>query len=355
LGASPSSSTQSGVTFFGNFQYQEKNLFGKAYGISTNLQLSPGVQSASSFNYSIGAGFTNPSLYDGPWSFGVNGNYSYQETLVTNSSSIEEAFITTKSISAGTNVGREIIEDLRFYLGYNVSFYEVTPSISLTKNFYPSEITQTLVYDDTDNNMTPTSGVYASASNAIGIEAIFGEYPYGKLSGNASYYYPISFTDGFKTNFRLTFQPQYVYQTNPNDSVPYWKRLTLGNTYTMKGYSGPGEQITPTIPVTISPITGQVVDFNIGGDRSYYGALEYFLPIIPEAGLRFVTFGEAGAVLDDYDDFTFDMVKYDIGFGFRWATPIAPFRFEWAFPVQNGQIGDAHFIFTIGFDSVGGT
>ena len=65
-----------------------------------------------------------------------------------------------------------------------------------------------------------------------------------------------------------------------------------------------------------------------------------------------MTFAEAGTVLDDYDSFSADKIKYDIGFGFRWTTPIAPFRFEWAFPIdKNGQMGQAHFIFSIGSDS----
>ena len=42
--------------------------------------------------------------------------------------------------------------------------------------------------------------------------------------------------------------------------------------------------------------------------------------------------------------------KKDVGFGFRWITPIAPFRFEWAYPVlDGGKLGDMEIIFYIGY------
>ena len=79
---------------------------------------------------------------------------------------------------------------------------------------------------------------------------------------------------------------------------------------------------------------------------------EYFVPLVPEAGLRFVAFGEAGTILSEQQSFSMSNMNYDVGFGFRWVTPVAPFRFEWAFPVKNGQLGKSHFVFTIGYDNV---
>lgn len=358
IGASPNTTgSGSGVTFFGSIQYQEKNLLGRAYGLGANLQLSPSPENASNFNYSIGLNFSNPSIFDSAWSYSINGTYSKQVQSITTTSAVNQAYLTTKTTSGGVIVGREIIDNLRFYLGYTIGKYSIDPSVPLTAKFYQSgkteEVSQTLTYDVTDNYLTPTSGYYLSASNLIGMRVWTGDYNYGVASGNASYYLPIPFTDTFKTNFRFAFIPKYAYQTRDNQSVPYWKRLSLGDAYQMKGYSNSGERIAPTIPVTISPITGQTVPLIYGGNRSFYGVTEYFIPIVPEAGLRLVAFGEAGEVLSEDQNFSFNDIKYDVGFGFRWVTPIAPFRFEWAFPVQNRQLGQAHFVFTIGYDSFG--
>jgi outer membrane protein insertion porin family len=357
LGASPNTSGGSGVTFFGSGQYQEKNFLGRAYGLGVNLQLSPTPNDSSKFNYTIGLNFSNPSLFDGPWSYSLGANYSKQVQSLTSVAGLSQSYLTTKSSTGSLTVGREIIENLRFYLGYSLSRYYLDPSVPLTAKFYKSgkseEISQAITYEDTDNYLTPTSGIYLNLTNIVGLKIFTGEYNYGVVSANATYYLPVPFTETFKTNFRFSFSPQYAYQTRKDEALPYWKRLQLGNAYQMKGYSNSGETITPTIPVNISPLTGQTISLAYGGDKSLYGVAEYFIPIVPEAGLRFVTFAEAGEVLLDSQDLELNDIKYDVGFGFRWITPIAPFRFEWAFPVEHNQLGQAHFVFTIGYDSVG--
>lgn len=357
LGASPNTSGNTGVTFFGSLQYQEKNLIGMGYGISTNIQVSPTPDQSGRLNYTLGLSFSNPSIYDGPWSANVNGSYSFQVQNVSTTSAVNQIYITQRISSWGLGVGREIVDNLNFNLGYNMSRYDISPSVPLTSKFYQSgtteEVSQSLAYDQTDNQMMPTSGYYLGGSNTLGVTIFNGQYKYGLLSGTAAYYWPIVFGDNYKTNFRFAFQPQYVYQLYSDTPVPYWKRLKLGNFYYMKGYSNPGETISPVTQVSISPITGQTIPIMTGGNRSFYTVVEYFIPLIQEAGLRFVTFAEAGTVLDDYDQFSFGDLKYDVGFGLRWKTPFAPFRFEWAFPVEKGQLGDAHFVFTIGYDNFG--
>lgn len=355
LGASPDTSG-SGVTFFGQAQYQEPNLLGKAYNVGLTGQISPNQQDTSEFNYSIGVNFGNPSIFDSPWSYGLGANYSHNVTSLTSSSAINKVYITQVVKSANVSVGREIIENLRFNLGYSISDTNTDPSVPLTAKFSASGTTekfiQNLTYDATDNYINPTSGLFLSGTNSIAFKGYWGQYTFGSSSALISGYIPVNYSENFKTNFRLAFQPRFVYQIKNDKPVPIWERLSLGNSYFMKGYSNAGESITSTIPVTISPITGQTVNLNFGGNRSFYSTIEYFLPVIPQAGLRFVTFAEAGTVLDDYDSFSADKIKYDIGFGFRWTTPIAPFRFEWAFPIdKNGQMGQAHFIFSIGSDS----
>jgi outer membrane protein insertion porin family len=89
----------------------------------------------------------------------------------------------------------------------------------------------------------------------------------------------------------------------------------------------------------------------VGGNRRVYGSAEYFVPLIPEANLRMVAFAEAGDVLNEGESFDTDRLKYDVGFGFRWLTPIAPFRFEFAFPVKDGRLGSGEFILFIGGDT----
>ncbi|WGL61158.1 outer membrane protein assembly factor BamA [Pigmentibacter sp. JX0631] len=355
LGASPDMSG-SGISFFGQLQYQEPNLLGKAYNIGVNGQISPNQQDNSQFNYAIGLNFGNPSIYDSPWSYSIGGNYSHNVSSLTSSSAINKIYITQNVVSGTLTVGREVIENLRFNLGYSLANTTTDPTSPLTGKFNASgsteKIIQNLTYDATDNYLNPTSGIFLSGTNAIAFKGYFGQYSFGSSSALFSGYIPVNFSDNFKTNFRLAFQPRFVYQIYEDEPVPLWERLKLGNAYYMKGYSNAGETLSPTESVTLSNLTGQTVNLDSGGNRSFYSTVEYFVPVIPQAGLRFVAFAEAGTVLDDYDSFSSDNIKYDVGFGFRWTTPIAPFRFEWAFPVEkNGKLGQAHFIFSIGSDS----
>ncbi len=357
IGASPSSFGGGDVRFFADLNYQERNLLGKGYALSTNVQISPSQDKKGKLNYSFGLDFLNPSIYNSPWNFGISGSYNYQLQSITQTSAANpiDIFIKQKSILAGASIGREIFDHLRLVFGYNYSQYFITPSIPLTQDYYQNgateEVTQELVYDITDDASLPTSGFYGSILNAFGVRWTMGDYNYGTVTANFAYYLPIYFTRDFKTNFRFVFIPRYVYKTTRLQNVPYWKRFTLGSMYYMKGYTKQGETITPTVPVTISPVTGQTINMYTGGNRSFYGAVEYFIPLIPEVGLRFVAFAEAGTVLDDTDLLRLSNVKTDVGFGVRWTTSVAPFRFEWAFPVQKGgKLGESHFVFTVGLD-----
>jgi outer membrane protein insertion porin family len=46
---------------------------------------------------------------------------------------------------------------------------------------------------------------------------------------------------------------------------------------------------------------------------------------------------------------TFSNLRYAVGFGFRWNSPIGPLRFEWGIPL-NRQVGEDPIVFefTIG-------
>jgi outer membrane protein insertion porin family len=46
---------------------------------------------------------------------------------------------------------------------------------------------------------------------------------------------------------------------------------------------------------------------------------------------------------------TFSNLRYSVGFGFRWNSPIGPLRFEWGIPL-NRQVGEDPIVFefTIG-------
>ena len=74
------------------------------------------------------------------------------------------------------------------------------------------------------------------------------------------------------------------------------------------------------------------------------------MPLIPEAGIKALLFSDIGRVYDDAEALELKGLYKDVGFGFRWITPLAPFRFEWAYPVlEGGKLGNMEIVFYIGY------
>ncbi|MEY4064216.1 MAG: outer membrane protein assembly factor BamA [Pseudomonadota bacterium] len=344
FGASPSSDTRS-INFFAQGSYSEANLIGKGWNAGLSANYSP------TGSYSLNINLTEPSWNDGPWSVTGFGNFDYE--LSKPIPFEPEKF--AKTVRGGLNIGRELIEDLRLSVGYSiekVSRNNVTPIGRLfTKQGTTEKISQSLSFDNTDNFLMPTSGFSISAANSFAVQGLAGNVQFGQAEMAVNYYLPLTIGDDFKTNFRFALEPTLVYPLS-GKPIPYWERLNLGTLYNMKAYYQQEKVIGPRIEVVNGPFATSVDRIVVGGNRRLYGAGEYFIPLIPEANLRLVSFWESGTVLDDHETFAFDKFKHDVGFGLRWQTPIAPFRFEWAWPVEKGRLGEQEFIFSVGNDNV---
>lgn len=342
IGASPSQNGKS-FNFFAQGQYGEANLIGKGWSAGLSANLTP------TGSYGFNASLTEPSINDGPWSVTLDGSYKYTVDKLFE----WEGDRFTHTRRAGVTLGREIIEDMRFSVGYSyerVSTNSILPYLRhFTEEGDTERLTNGLTYDRTDNFLEPSSGYFLSASNTLGVHLIGGHHQFGRTEAQVAVYVPLVFFDDFKTNFRFSIEPAYVYPIGRNP-VPTWERLRLGSMLNMKAYLEPNV-ISPKVEVIESPGASDVREVARGGNRRIYGSAEYFFPLIPEAKLRLVTFAESGAVLDEGQAFKSDLLKYDVGFGFRWATPIAPFRFEWAWPVEKGKLGESQFIFFVGNDN----
>ena len=129
----------------------------------------------------------------------------------------------------------------------------------------------------------------------------------------------------------------------PRD-LPPAQKFYLGGPNNMKGYQlfllGPQTVSTAGLP---QPTGGTVQAFSLF-------ELEY--PIIREAGIKLVTFFDAGNTWDHWpsggNDDPFS-VRTDVGFGLRWFSPIGPLRFEWGYPLSaKGSEQSPVFQFFIG-------
>jgi outer membrane protein insertion porin family len=84
----------------------------------------------------------------------------------------------------------------------------------------------------------------------------------------------------------------------------------------------------------------------IGGLNQVLMNAEIEFPILKEAKIRGVIFADVGNAFNDLSKISGPKLYANLGWGFRWFTPIGPLRFEFGYPMVNS--GASKFFFTIG-------
>jgi outer membrane protein insertion porin family len=341
IGFTPSSSGSQGSQWFGQGRYDEKNQSGK--GWNTNLT---GKWNGEE-NYSLDLGFSDPRVNDSIWSAGFSAFYSNDKRK-----QFDEVVVVDKKVGGSVFVGRKIIELIRGRLTYRISKTTsdagdtyVLPQF--TSQGVSSSVIFSLIRNNLDNYIDPTSGTEVTLSqNFTGGSILRGDHQYMESSAVAAGYLPIDFSETYRTYFKLNGVLSYIYPMG-DKAVPFSERYRLGGPNDMRGYDY--GDIGPRFSLLRSP-GSRLTTINKGGDKKLYGQLEYFMPLIPEAGIKSLVFADAGRVYDDDEPIELKGLYKDVGFGFRWITPIAPFRFEWAYPIlEGGKLGDMEIIFYIGY------
>lgn len=340
IGYTPASSGTEGSQFFGQGRYDEKNQSGLGY--STNLS---GKWNGEE-NYSLDIGFSNPRVNDSQWSAGTTAFYSNQKINYLDDTVVDE-----RRVGGSVFVGRRIIELIRARVTYKLQRIERDAGeVYLLPRFQEEGIASSMIFSllrsDVDNYIDPTSGTeFTLSQNFTGGEILRGDQKYMESSADATAYLPIDFSDTYRTYFKLHGLVSYIYPMG-DEPVPFSERYRLGGYNDMRGFGY--WKIGPKFSLLRSP-GGKRSEINKGGDKKMLYQLEYFMPLIPEAGIKALVFTDWGRVYDDNEAIAFKDFEKDVGFGFRWITPIAPFRFEWAYPIEDGKLGDMEIIFYIGY------
>ena len=167
------------------------------------------------------------------------------------------------------------------------------------------------------------------------------------------------FTQGnFTFRYYKTLFWELVWRNNLNYGViqanesgkepPFDKLYLLGGANTLRGYDWftIGKRKFSANEFSQNPTGDGTVPF--GGKQQFYYQSELQFPLIKEAGVLGVAFFDIG-----YADDTIKLedLKSDVGFGFRWYSPVGPLRFEWGIPLNPDEEYDedsVKFQFAIG-------
>lgn len=240
------------------------------------------------------------------------------------------------------------------------SLYNI-PQGALISNLFSNGITSSIEtrvrYDTTDNYLFPTRGMRHElraqfANKYLGSQNLFNRY-------NAAFrfYFPlIKSKAAFRAWAVLKTQLQigYIHSLQPN-GVPIYERYFPGGIFgagMIRGYRL--RSLGPRILVQEgTDPSAALIAYGIGGNLLTALNVELEVMIVPPANIKAVIFFDAGNAFntealyctepnpvelpksDPCSGFSFGDLRYSLGFGFRWRSPIGPLRFEWGFPLDR--------------------
>lgn len=204
-----------------------------------------------------------------------------------------------------------------------------------------ASITPNVFWDKRDDPIEPHRGFFTGASIEKAFPYFAADADFTKEFGQLSWYHPVSQRSVFAVSTRVGFiQPQGV---NPDTGsrllVPLSERFTAGGETSHRAFrldllgttcADPSEQhqnppCKPTLIQLKNPdgTPGDIAA--LGGNTEILGNVEYRFPIF--SAVSGAVFGDFGQV---YADTNIDLrqLRYGVGTGVRYTSPIGPLRFD---------------------------
>jgi outer membrane protein insertion porin family len=291
--------------FFLQGQVAERNLFGRGQSLAFQAQLG-----SKSNRFSLK--FTEPWLFDIPLSSTIeayNWSRDYDE-------------FTKDSTGGKLSLSYPVWDYTRLYISYTYDDAEVTDvtdgaaeSIKDQEGkLVTSALSSTLRRDTRDHTFLTTRGSDNSLTVDYAGGALGGDAGYLKGVLNSSWYFPL-FWDcvGF-----LHGKTGYIGETD--GEVPIYERFYLGGINSIRSFDS--GDVSPR-----DPDTGD----RIGGNKMVLFNAEFLFPLVEQQGIRGVLFFDAGNAYDDSENIQLDELKYAVGGGVRWYSPMGPLRLEWGY------------------------
>lgn len=343
----------------------QSNFLGKGQKLGAGLNVS---SDGSYYNLN----FTEPYFEDTEWSLGadvyqsISNRYDYNEKKLGG------------SFRLGHPLGEDLSASLRFKLDTTVldpvlERGNVVTDFTLfplnTASGETRSLTGIIEFDERNDRFSPTKGIYASAS--LEYAGLGGQLSYSKGNGTFRYFKKLFWDVVWRNNL------SYSFIVGHNDQDPPFNELyLLGGPYSLRGYRffRVGRTAFSRTLYNRSDIVDRFPNQEerrryatrpFGGQQQMLYQMEFEFPLIAEAGIKGVTFYDMGQAGDpetgirqfdnpNYKDdnaLRADYLYSDVGFGFRWFSPIGPLRFEWGFPLKKVDTSPDSMVFEFSIGS----
>ena len=295
----------------------------------------------------------DPYFLDSRWTLRVNG-YSLSQQF------IEDEYQRGGSLAVGRYLDRR--DDWRLEFDYTfedtgLNSIDAYKARVLGGQLYRNGLTSTggisLLVDKRNNRINATQGIYAVASanlsggfrtNEDEVLSVFGgEFNFLETRFNIRAYQPL--VESGRLIFRYNGTLGALHSTD-GSIIPYIHRYRAGGINSIRGYGwftlGPSLRAQGYLPSNQSAFVGSDdpaasdARLVVGGTQTWINNVEIEIPIIPAAGIRAVTFFDAGNAFGDpwgNGSINFADLRMAYGAGVRWLSPMGPLRFEWGFPI----------------------
>lgn len=335
-----------GVGFIANAQLSQNNFLGNGQVASFSAQIQTGTKL---YEYSLS--FQEPYYKATLWSAGGD---LYQ---IRRNVAVLEAVNSFEEIKTGTalKLGHPVYNFTNLFLTYKFEHAYVRPSSIIDKTLYPkddvngytSSLAGNLVYDKRDDRFDPREGFYGSITSEYA--GLGGDRYFVKSTATAKYFHPIIWDFIFR--FHLT--GSNISKTGSR-RVPNNELYLMGGLFSLRGYdpfSIGGDPVT--LSSNPNDLSEEAQKQGLAGKKILIGGLNQVLmnaeiefPLLKEARIRGVVFADVGNAFNDWGKMSGPKLYANLGWGFRWFTPIGPLRFEFGYPMVNS--GASKFFFTIG-------
>lgn len=214
----------------------------------------------------------------------------------------------------------------------DVTESDIAPQFLGDTEYFTHFVGVSISHDQRDNPNLPRKGFIAQTSASVATSGIGSEVEFFKATGKLGYYLPV----GTHT-LRLGARAGAITPMGDTQAIPIDLRFFNGGPFTVRSFQ---ERALGAI----DPGSG----YRIGGEFYTVFNAEYEIPITAFNGLSLVTFADAGNLLQNADDASLDNLRYAVGAGLRYLTPIGPIRLEYGYNPDQ-QPGEPQGTMHLGF------
>jgi outer membrane protein assembly factor BamA len=310
------------VTFYGprgSFQYTRNNLRGKGESLSFTAFAGRLDQRGAVY-------FIDPNFRWSPWKSTVSFSAERNEENPLYSS---QQVLASYQIQRFIDGARHNLLFLRYSFSktdlYRIEIPDLVPPED--QHVRLSGFSVNLTRDTRDNVLDAHKGVLGSLEIDINGSKLGANFNFANLTAQGAFYKEKFHHIVWANSIRIGLAQPYA-----NSSVPLSSKFFTGGADSLRGF--PLDGAGPQRPVSVCnpgqpPAECPVVSVPAGGNQLLLINSEARIPLPFKKGLSVVGFYDGGNVFPGigFHDFT-SLYTNNIGFGFRYSTPIGPIRFD---------------------------